>query len=42
MVTPSGTPCGTEEVEPVAAVAELLWAAVVGVLFSTKILEDCP
>lgn len=42
MVTPSGTPSGTEEVDPVAAAAELLWAAVVGVLCSTEVLEDCP
>ena len=42
MVTPIGTPSGTEEAEPVAAAAELLWAAVVGVVISTEGLEDCP
>ena len=42
MVTPSDTPSGTEEADPMAAAAELLWAAVVGVVISTEVLGDCP
>ena len=41
MMTPRGTPSGTDEVDPVAAVAELLWPAVEGVLSAAEVLAAC-